>query len=135
MLIQILEQGQKTVDIMSHRKVCPLGFDYAIDTGGAEQLINAASSCLAKLGKCVVLAQVPSVTVSGYAYVGGTRSLSGVGYGAANPQVFILRMLRLYKRGKFPVEQIIKTYPLEDIQKAIDVKAAGKIIKPVIVMP
>ena len=60
------------------------------------------------------------------------RSLVGVIEGDAIPASFIPEMIELYRSGAFPFDQLITTYPFEQINDAIDAVHAGKVIKAVL---
>jgi len=46
---------------------------------------------------------------------------------------FIPELLRLHKKGKFPVERLCKVYKAGDVNKAIEDAESGQTIKPVLV--
>jgi aryl-alcohol dehydrogenase/geraniol dehydrogenase (NAD+) len=53
--------------------------------------------------------------------------------GDADPQVFIPRLVDLYKAGKLPVDRLIKQFPFEQINEAFTAAMNGSVIKPVVV--
>ena len=61
------------------------------------------------------------------------KSLIGVIEGDAVPAEFIPRMIGLYKDGRFPFDQLIKTFPFSAINDAIDAAHHGKATKAVVV--
>ena len=63
-------------------------------------------------------------------YVG--RSLRGIIEGDSVPDVFIPRLVELYKQGRFPFDKLITFYKLEDINKAVEDTEQGKVIKAVL---
>jgi aryl-alcohol dehydrogenase len=46
--------------------------------------------------------------------------------------VFIPDMIALYRAGRFPFDKLIKTYRLEDINKAIRDQKLGDVVKAVL---
>ncbi|GAA0985683.1 hypothetical protein GCM10009555_061560 [Acrocarpospora macrocephala] len=62
------------------------------------------------------------------------RKVRGLVEGDAVPQTFLPMLMRQWRRGRFPVEQLVKTYPFDQIQQAADDMNAGRIVKPVLVM-
>jgi aryl-alcohol dehydrogenase len=52
--------------------------------------------------------------------------------GAAVPQLFIPALIDLWRRGRFPFDELITTYPLDQINEAEADAAAGTTIKPVL---
>ena len=55
--------------------------------------------------------------------------------GDADPQVFIPQMLRWYQEGRFPFDRLIGTFPFDQINEACHASEAGKVVKPVLLMP
>jgi aryl-alcohol dehydrogenase len=58
--------------------------------------------------------------------------LGSVIQGDAVPQMFVPRLLDLFRAGSFPVERLIRHYSLDEIDKAFDDIASGDVIKPVL---
>jgi len=55
--------------------------------------------------------------------------------GDSDPKSFIPRLVRLYQEEQLPLERLVKSYPLSQINEAIRDMDAGEVVKPVIVMP
>ncbi len=49
------------------------------------------------------------------------------------PQVFIPRLVELWKQGRFPGDKLVKTYTFDDINTAFEDSESGATVKPVIV--
>ena len=58
--------------------------------------------------------------------------LSACFVGHQAPAVLVQRVLRLHEKGYFPLEAMIRTYALEDINKAVDDARSGAAVKPVL---
>ena len=58
----------------------------------------------------------------------GGRIIRGVVQGDSVPQVFIPKLIELYRAGKLPLERLVREYAFAEA-------AAGSVIKPVLVMP
>ena len=50
------------------------------------------------------------------------------------PDVFIPRLIDLYKQGRFPFDKLITCYEFEDINQAVEDTEEGKAIKAVLRM-
>ena len=61
------------------------------------------------------------------------RTVKGVVAGDSNPAVFLPRLLALHSSGDLPVEQWIRRYPFEQINRAADDLVKGIAVKPVLV--
>ena len=112
------------------------GADYALDTTGVTAVVEmlAASTAfgasIALVGVTRPDAQVPLglISASGKTFVGAIE-------GDAVPQNFIPEMLALHAAGRFPFDELITTYPFEDIERAIADTQSGAAVKAVLVMP
>lgn len=66
---------------------------------------------------------------------GAGKTLMGAIEGDAIPQTFIPQLVELYLAGRFPFDELVTTYPFEEIEQAIADTASGKAVKAVLVMP
>jgi aryl-alcohol dehydrogenase len=60
------------------------------------------------------------------------RTVTGIVEGDVVPQIFIPRLLRLWRQGKFPFDRLITTFGLDQINEAEKAAVRGDIIKPVL---
>jgi aryl-alcohol dehydrogenase len=111
-----------------------IGVDAALDTTGSSAIIRTAMQSLAPLGTCGILASStdPDPSFSVLHLMGGGRRLQGIIEGDAVPELFIPKMLDLYRRGLFPFDRLIRFYPFAQIGEAIAASRAGTAIKPVL---
>jgi aryl-alcohol dehydrogenase len=56
----------------------------------------------------------------------------GIVQGDSVPDLFIPRLIELYKQGRFPFDRLLKTYKLEGINQAVEDLKNGTIIKAVL---
>jgi aryl-alcohol dehydrogenase len=112
------------------------GADYAVDTTGVPAVISSLVQATA-FGARIALVGVPKpgsqidlglVSASGKTLVGAIE-------GDAVPQTFIPRLVNLHLAGQFPFDQLVTTYPFEQLEQAIDDTQTGKTVKAVLVMP
>ncbi len=61
------------------------------------------------------------------------RTVKGIIEGDAVPDLFIPRLIELNRQGNFPYDKLIKFYPFEEINKAVEDMEKGLVIKPVLV--
>ena len=52
--------------------------------------------------------------------------------GGSNPRVFIPELIEMYRRGALPMEALVRTYPLAELDAAMKAAADGEVIKPVV---
>ena len=98
--------------------------------------MRQAVDCLTLTGICGVMGVSPAGTefsLDMNAVLFG-RSVRGIIEGDSVPQVFIPRLIDLYKQGRFPFDKLISTYSFADINQAVEDVESGKVIKPVLLM-
>jgi len=62
------------------------------------------------------------------------RTVRGVLAGDSNSDLFIPRLLDLYRQGRFPFDRLITFYPFDEINQAVEDMEKGRVIKPVLRM-
>ena len=116
------------------QSITGMGANYSVETSALPAVYRQAFECLDLTGECVLLGAPPmgtEVTFDMQTFLTG-RKTKGVIEGDSVPQEFIPQMIELYRQGKFPFDKLIKTYPLADINQAVEDSASGVTIKPVI---
>lgn len=53
--------------------------------------------------------------------------------GDSDPDVFIPELVAYYKAGRFPLDRLVRTYLLADINRAIEDQLNGLCVKPVLI--
>lgn len=61
----------------------------------------------------------------------GGRTVRGIIEGDSAPHVFIPMLADLQAQGRFPYDRLVKQYPFERINEAIQDAAEGSTVKPV----
>lgn len=116
------------------KEITGRGVNYAIESSGRPDNTRLAVDSLAVLGTAVQVAggpvgSVASVDINTILF---ERNLNGFLMGEGVPQIFIPKLIELYKKGKFPFDKLIKYYTFEQINDAIDDSKKGTTIKPII---
>jgi aryl-alcohol dehydrogenase len=113
------------------------GAQYSIETAGADQTFRDAIDCLAKRGVCG-LCTVPRLgeplEFSPLSILKG-RTVMGVLEGSSVPHEFIPRLARLQLEGRLPYDRFVTRYDFEDLPRALDDAAQGRVVKAVLRMP
>jgi len=113
------------------------GVDYILDTTGTPEALSAMAGALAIRGTLAhVGAAAPGTNAS---FEVGVSLLKGwtfktIVQGSSIPQVFIPRLIELWKQGRFPVEKLTQSYDFSDINAAFDDSLSGRILKPVLML-
>jgi aryl-alcohol dehydrogenase len=53
--------------------------------------------------------------------------------GSSIPQQFIPRLVTLWEQGRFPIDEMIRNYKLDDVNLAFSDSASGETVKPIVV--
>jgi aryl-alcohol dehydrogenase len=111
------------------------GAQYSFDTTGVPAVIGTAIAALRPTGTCgLVGVQQGDLVLDPYTLSIG-RSVMGIFEGDAVPQVFIPRLIDLWRQGRFPFDRLVEAFPLEAINEAEQASAKGEVVKPVLLMP
>lgn len=111
------------------------GTDFSVECTGIPAVLRQAVDGLNVTGTCAVVGAAPlgsEVTLDMNSLMFG-RTVRGVVEGDAVPAAFIPVLIELYRQGRFPIDRLVRFYPFEDIQRAIDDAEQGRVVKAVLV--
>ncbi|MFJ5846259.1 NAD(P)-dependent alcohol dehydrogenase [Streptomyces sp. NPDC092903] len=109
------------------------GAQYALDTTGSAPLINDALRALRPTGHLGLVARLRGPLPLEPGSLDRGRRISHICEGDAVPRLFVPRLTGLWQAGRFPFDQLIRRYPLSDINEAERDCEAGRVVKPVLV--
>lgn len=114
-------------------KIKPNGLDYSLDCTGIPAVINKAVNSVRDGGTCGLIGlpgedNVAHLEIHTLLH----RTVYGVTEGDSVPDVFIPKLIELYKAGKFPIDKMITYYKLEDINQAVEDSRSGKALKAIL---
>ncbi|SDH24287.1 benzyl alcohol dehydrogenase [Alteribacillus persepolensis] len=111
------------------------GVLYSLETSGVPHVLRQSVDCLAVSGTAAIIGAPPIGTEVSLDVktLRSERNITGVVEGSGIPQVFIPKLIDLYKQGMLPFDKLLSYYSLEDINQACEDAENGKSIKPVIV--
>jgi aryl-alcohol dehydrogenase len=128
-----LELGATHVIDNRHDKVASLiaditgsGVDYVVETTANQKMHALARDVLNPRGTVALLTGESGTTLPQ-----GRRTI-GIIQGDAVPQIFIPKLIALYRAGRFPFDRLVKFYDFNKINAAIADAKAGNTIKPVL---
>jgi aryl-alcohol dehydrogenase len=110
------------------------GVGFSVESTGVPEVMAQAVAALAPLGSAAILGVAPDgadLRTNAFALLEG-RSVTGSIVGHQAPAVLVPRILDLHGKGRFPLEAMIRTYPLDDINKAVDDVRSGSAVKAVL---
>ncbi|WP_041541687.1 NAD(P)-dependent alcohol dehydrogenase [Catenulispora acidiphila] len=111
------------------------GVRYALDTTASPDLINEALRALRPTGHLGLVARLRQSLPLEPGTLDRGRKLSHLCEGDAVPGVLIPRLTALWQAGRFPFDQLIRTYPLDEINEAERDCETGRVVKPVLLPP
>lgn len=140
-----LELGATTViDPLSEdveqvvKSILPAGVNYAFDTSGISTALEAAYRCLAPRATFGLVGvpqnweqKLPGTLAE---MVQSGIIFKGIIEGDSDPQLSIPELIALYQAGHLPVDKLITTFPLAQINEAVAAQHAGTCIKPVLLV-
>jgi len=112
-----------------------IGVDFSVESTGIADVMADAVAVLAPLGAASILGVAPPGTelcVNAFALLEG-RTVTGSIVGHQAPAVLIPRILDLHRQGRFPAELMVRTYPLSDINTAVEDVRSGAAVKAVLI--
>jgi aryl-alcohol dehydrogenase len=113
------------------RAITDGGAHFALDTTSLASVAVDALKSLRPSGVCGLLGLPHGDIVVDPALLLG-RSITGIVEGNTVPQVFIPKLITLWRQGMFPFDKLIKTFRLDEINEAERASADGSVIKPVL---
>jgi aryl-alcohol dehydrogenase len=110
------------------------GAHYSLECTGLPQVTRQAVDCLTLTGVCGQIGAAPlgtecSIDMNNILF---GRTLRGIVEGDSIPDIFIPRMIELYKQGRFPLDKLVTYYAFEDINDAIRDAEDGSVLKAVL---
>jgi aryl-alcohol dehydrogenase len=112
------------------------GVDYVLDTTAIPQVLTSSAGALAIGGTLALVGgSEPGTTVPfeiGLSLARGW-TFKTIIQGSSVPQVFIPRLVELWRQGRFPMDELVKHYEHDDINTAFADSKSGATVKPVIV--
>ncbi|MEU9031839.1 NAD(P)-dependent alcohol dehydrogenase [Streptomyces sp. NPDC048383] len=114
------------------RRLTDGGAQYALDTTASAPLINNALQALRPTGSLGLVARLHTPLSLEPGTLDRGRSIRHICEGDAVPGLLIPRLTGLWQAGRFPFDQLIRTYPLADINEAERDCDAGRVVKPVL---
>ncbi len=113
------------------------GVNYILDTTGVPAVVSSAAGALSIRGTLAVVgAAAPGTTAAidiGVPSLVKGWTFKTIVQGSSVPQVFIPTMVELWKQGRFPLDKLVKTYKLDDINTAFNDSYSGATVKPVVI--
>ncbi|MBV9227825.1 MAG: NAD(P)-dependent alcohol dehydrogenase [Chloroflexi bacterium] len=120
------------------QKIVPGGVNYSLETTAVPKVFHQAVESLGVRGVCGFVGVAPMGTqapVDISTLLAFGRTIRGIVEGESVADVFIPRLIELYRQGRFPLDRLITFYPLEEINQAVKDSEQGTALKAVLRMP
>ncbi len=119
------------------RAIVADGVDYAFDTSGRVEMMEAVLAALTPRGM-LGLVGVPgnadaalTINIAGMITYG--QRVVGIMEGDSDPQSFIPELIAAHRDGQFPFDKLVRTFPLTEINAAIEAQKRGDCVKVVLI--
>ncbi|MBW1799731.1 MAG: NAD(P)-dependent alcohol dehydrogenase [Deltaproteobacteria bacterium] len=110
------------------------GADFTLECVGDPKVLRQSVDALTRGGVCGLAgAAPPGVEVSlDMQILLNARTVRGIIEGDAVSDLFIPRLIELYRQGRLPFDRMIQFYPFDDINRAVEDMEKGRVVKPVL---
>ena len=123
------------VDVVAEiQKITGGGAKFSLETSGSLKALRQAVDSIQILGECGMIgapAFGSEIGLDTWGLLLG-RKIRGICEGDSVPDIFIPKLVELYKQGRFPFDKLVKLYPFEQINQAVGDSERGKTIKAVL---
>jgi aryl-alcohol dehydrogenase len=110
------------------------GVQYSLECTALPKVLRQAVESLRQTGVCGLIGAAAlgtEVTLDMNSILFG-RSLRGIIEGDSVPDIFIPRLIELWRQGLFPFDKLISFYPFAEIEQAVRDSEQGKVLKAVV---
>ncbi|MEU6977846.1 MULTISPECIES: NAD(P)-dependent alcohol dehydrogenase [unclassified Streptomyces] len=114
------------------RRLTDGGAQYALDTTASPALINHALHALRPTGTLGLVARLHAPLALETGTLDRGRGIRHICEGDAVPALLVPRLTALWQAGRFPFDQLIRTYPLSAVNEAERDCESGLVVKPVL---
>ncbi|MEU9271144.1 NAD(P)-dependent alcohol dehydrogenase [Streptomyces sp. NPDC048251] len=108
------------------------GAHHLVETTGRPEMARRAVGALRPRGELALLGLGDEVTFDVMGLLAKGVRVHGVIEGDSDPGRFVPELIGLHRRGLFPLDRLVATFPFEDIGAAVAAMGDGSVIKPVL---
>jgi aryl-alcohol dehydrogenase len=131
----VIDPGTDTDLAAQVRAIVPNGVDFAFDTTGRPDIHAAVMSALAPKGVLGIVGipppGAPMPGALGTVLMLG-QTVRGIIEGDSDPDVFLPRLVELWRAGRLPLEKLVQVFPFAEINEAIAAQHRGDCVKVVL---
>jgi aryl-alcohol dehydrogenase len=114
-----------------------VGADFSIDAAGSPAVLQQAVYCTGPGGVCCLIGAPPfgtEVSLDMNQVLAMGRTVRGIVEGESVPEVFLPRLIELWRQGRFPIDRIMTYYDFGEIDQAARDAEEGTVVQPVLRM-
>ncbi|MGW4487823.1 NAD(P)-dependent alcohol dehydrogenase [Amycolatopsis sp. NPDC004368] len=110
------------------------GLDFVVETTGNIGLIQQLVTHLAPRGRLGIIGAPPAGAQAQFNvnFMIPGRGIEGITLGSSEPETFVPWLVDAVRSGTLPIERLTRTYPFEEIDKAVADAKSGATIKPIL---
>jgi len=110
------------------------GVQYSLECTGLPGVVRQAVDCLRLTGVCGIIGVSPlgteiALDMNGLLF---GRTVRGIIEGDSIPDIFIPRLIELWRQGRFPFDKLVRYFPLSDIENAARLSEKGEVLKAIL---
>lgn len=108
--------------------------DYVIECTGAIGVIEEAVGVIGLLGTCILVGGAPAgaeFSVAHQPALWGKRIVGTLG-GSSQSVELIPALIALHQQGRFPFDELVRFYELDQVEQAFADSASGEVVKPIL---
>lgn len=110
------------------------GVQYSLECTGLPVVVRQAVDALRLTGVCGMIGVAPigtEISLDMNAMLFG-RTVRGIIEGDSIPDIFIPRLIELWRQGRFPFDKLVRFYPLAEIDQAAHASEQGEVLKAIL---
>lgn len=108
------------------------GAHHVVETTGRPETVRRAVGALRPRGELALLGLGGEVTFDVMGLLAKGVRVHGVIEGDSDPGRFVPELVALYRRGLFPLDRLVTTFPFEEIGRAAAAMRDGSVVEPVL---
>lgn len=127
--------SRETDPVAEVRRLTGGGADFTLECSGRAAVLRQAIDSVGLLGTCGIVGATPEGTEASFnvndVMIPGRR-IMGIVQGDVVSRTFIPELIELYRQGRFPFDRLVKFYPFDEVNQAMEDSEKGVTIKPIL---
>jgi aryl-alcohol dehydrogenase len=118
-------------------EICGGPADFALDCTGIIAVLRQAADSVGMRGTVALIGGAPAGAEFAMDHLTTLwgKKVVGILGGEGRSEVLIGALIKLNQQGRFPYDRLIQTFPLDEVNEALEASHSGEVVKPVLTMP